>query len=193
VGTIGMVAAEVIMSSAGLTGNTDTAQIGQWMVYGFIIATVLHVILVYAHHGGSPDMSQQINTGIARGEVVDKAMKDAVKQLDVEKAALAQAITMDIVSQVKRDLQLTPINDTIFDRRRAETQAAALPSPIEDDAHAQVMAEAKVVGMWDPNDPNDTPFERSRPAVHKALVAVAKADKEAGSQPSPFLKTSGEE
>lgn len=122
-GTIAMVAFEVIISSAGLTGNTDGQKIGQWMVYAFIGATILHVILIYMHHAASPDMSKQISVGVARAEVTDKAIQDAVKQLDVEKAALAQAITLDIVSQVKRDLQLTPVDDTIFDRRKYQADA----------------------------------------------------------------------
>jgi len=191
VGTIGMVAAEVILSSASLTGKVDTAQIGQWMVYGFIIATIAHVALIYTHHGADPEINQQISTGIARGEVIDKAMKDAVKQLDVEKAALAQAITMDIVSQVKRDLQLTPIAGTVFEQKRAETEAPRLTEPVP----YPIEAEKPELpwGMYDPNDPNQTPFQSSRPEVHKALVEDAKAEKEPGETPAPFLKASGEE
>ena len=167
VGTIGMVAAEVTLSSGTLTGKTDTSQIGQWMVYAFIAATIIHVILIYAHHGGSPEISQKINTGIARGEIVDQAMKDAVKQLDVEKAALAQDITEDILSQVKRDLQLTPIRNTIFDRRQTKTQP--LPYPIDDATKS----------MYAPG----TQFTDGTSNPPQAET------KEAGDQPNPFLKS----
>jgi len=179
VGTIGMVAAEVTLSSGALTGKTDTSTIGQWMVYAFIAATMIHVILIYAHHGGSPEISQQISTGIARGEVVDKAMKDAVKQLDVEKAELAQAITIDIVSQVKRDLQLTPINDTIFDRRKnAETPTVSEPIPSPTDGDYTGIAPE----LYAPGTRFADPKDQAR---HDAA-------KEAGQQPNPFLKSPAE-
>lgn len=107
VGTLGMIAAEVTLSGTTLTsGAVDTVQIGRWMVYGFIACTALHVILVYAHHGAGPELAQQISTGISRGEIRDKAIKDAEKQLEQERALLARDITADIVASVRRDLQL---------------------------------------------------------------------------------------
>jgi hypothetical protein len=87
-------------------GSVDLGQIGQWMVYGFIACTALHVILVYAHHAAGPELAQQISTGISRGQIRDRAIHDAEKQLEVETAALARDITADIVASVRRDLQL---------------------------------------------------------------------------------------
>ncbi len=107
IGTLGMIAAEVILSGQNLTGgNVDVVQIGQWMLYGFIGCTALHVILVYAHHAAGPELAQQIGTGISRGQIRDRALHDAEKQLEIETAALAQDITADIVASVRRDLQL---------------------------------------------------------------------------------------
>jgi hypothetical protein len=103
-GTLGMVAAEVALSS----GQVESGDIGKWMVYGFIIVTALHAALLYAHHATAPDIHEKINIGIARGEIVTEAINQATRQLDEEKAQLAHTIHNDIVSQVKRDLGLIP-------------------------------------------------------------------------------------
>lgn len=129
VGTLGMVAAEVALSS----GMIDTGDIGQWMVYGFIIVTALHAGLLYAHHATAPDIHEKINVGIARGEIVTEAIKQATASLDEQKASLAVTIHHDIVSQVKRDLGLMPVQGTPFEPKRAETAA---PAPITQEAPA---------------------------------------------------------
>jgi len=102
VGTLGMVAVEVMLSGQTYVEVSDW--VGQWLVYGFVIMTALHSALLYAHHGAAPDIHQKINVGIARGEIVTEAIKQATQSLDVQKAMLAQTITQDIVDQVKRDL-----------------------------------------------------------------------------------------
>ena len=126
IGTLGMVAAEVILS--GNLIETDPQQIGQWLVYGFIGVTALHVTMIYLYHGGAPDIKEKIDVGIARGEIVTEAIAQATKSLEAEKAMLAQTLTQEIVAQVKRDLNIPiPINDTVFDRRRHEADTAPLP------------------------------------------------------------------
>lgn len=104
VGTLGMVAAEVILAS----GAVEPGDLHKWMVYGFIVVTALHAALLYAHHATAPDIHEKINVGIARGEIVTEAIAQATKQLDEQKAELAHTIHNDIVSQVKRDLGLIP-------------------------------------------------------------------------------------
>ena len=84
VGTLGMVAAEVMLSGQNLA-QIETGEIGRWMVYGFIIVTAIHAALIYAHHAASPDIHEQINVGIARGEIVTEAITQATHQLDAEK------------------------------------------------------------------------------------------------------------
>lgn len=102
IGTLGMVGAEVALSSNFL----EAGDIGKWMVYGFIIVTALHAALLYAHHATAPDIHEKINVGIARGEIVTTAIQQATRELDESKAELAVTIHRDIVSQVKRDLGL---------------------------------------------------------------------------------------
>jgi hypothetical protein len=109
-GTLGMVAAEVILSGQDLA-QIDTAQIGKWMIYGFIGVTAIHALLVYVHHGTAPEIAEQINVGVARGEIVSEAISQATKTLDEQKAILAQTIHQEIVSQVKRDLNIPILAD----------------------------------------------------------------------------------
>lgn len=136
VGTLGMVAAEVALSS----GMMETGDIGKWMVYGFIIVTALHAGLLYAHHATAPDIHEKINVGIARGEIVTEAINKATGQLDADKAELAHTITNDIVSRVKRDLGLIPADpkmpiipaeDHEPDRRRYQ-QTSFIPGVLEE-------------------------------------------------------------
>jgi hypothetical protein len=129
VGTLLMVAYEVVSSGQSIA-NVDVAQLGRWVVYGFIIVTAIHAGLIYAHHALSPEISEQINVGVARGEVVTQAITDATKTIESEKHDLSRAIYYDIVSQVKRDLGLHPIDDTIFDRRQYE-QTAHIPEDVK--------------------------------------------------------------
>ena len=132
IGTLGMVAAEVVLGQDLMTANTQ--QIGQWIVYGFIGATALHAALIYAHHASTPDISEKINIGIARGEIVTAAITQATKSLEADKAQLAQSITQEIIDRVKRDLEIPiPAKDTVFDPspRTFEQTAPALPHPIE--------------------------------------------------------------
>lgn len=104
IGTLGMVAAEVILSGNLVT--TDPQKISQWLVYGFIGATVIHAALLYTHHAAAADIHQTIEVGIARGEVTTEAIKRATKQLDEQKADLANELSAGLVEQVKRDLAL---------------------------------------------------------------------------------------
>jgi hypothetical protein len=121
-GTLLMVAAEVMLSGQQLA-QTDTSQIGKWMTYGFIIVTAIHAALVYAHHATAPDIHEQINVGVARGEIVTEAISQATKTLETQKAELAQTIHNDIVSQVKRDLGLISVQGTPFEKKESDAPA----------------------------------------------------------------------
>ena len=109
-GTLGMVAAEVMLSGANLA-QVDTAQIGKWMIYGFIGVTAIHALLVYVHHGTAPEISEQINVGVARGEITSEAIRQATAVLEIEKTRLAETIHREIVDQVKRDLNIPILAD----------------------------------------------------------------------------------
>ena len=104
VGTLGMVAVEVMLSGQTYVEVQDW--VGQWLVYGFVIMTAIHSALLYAHHAAAPNIHEKINVGIARGEITTEAIKQATQSLEVHKAALASSIQQEIVNQVRRDLGL---------------------------------------------------------------------------------------
>lgn len=113
VGTVGMVAAEVLL--AGGQFAEQAQEISKWMTYGFILVTILHVSLLYAHHAAAPEVDEQIRVGVARGEIVSHAINEAEKGLDTQKAQLAQAITADIIGRVARDLSLQAYTPRVLD------------------------------------------------------------------------------
>jgi len=173
VGTLGMVAAEVMLSGTTLAPE-QIAQIGKWMTYGFIVVTAIHAALIYAHHATAPEIHEQINVGVARGEIVTEAITQATKVLDEQKQDLAYSIRNDIISKAKRDLGLIEADPRMpLIPKRYEQ---AIPYPTEDLTKAEALAQAKALGMWNPSDPNDSPFERSRPEVHRALTQAAKQE-----------------
>jgi hypothetical protein len=114
VGTLGMVAAEVMLSSDYVEGD----DLGKWMVYGFVIVTAIHAALLYAHHFGLPWVHEKVNVGIARGGIVSEAIKQATQQLEQQQAELAMSIHAGIVDEVKRDLGLMPVQGTIFEPKK---------------------------------------------------------------------------
>lgn len=105
VGTLGMVAVEVMLS--GQTYVEVEPWVGQWLIYGFVIVTAIHSALLYGHHAAAADINEQISVGIARGEIVSEAIRQATHSLDVQKAILAESITQKIVDQVRRDLGMS--------------------------------------------------------------------------------------
>jgi hypothetical protein len=104
-GTLGMVAAEVIIGGQNLAPE-QLQRIGQWMVYGFIGVTVLHVVMLWVHHGGAPEIWSQIDLGISKSQVTDAARKQATSQIEKEQNMLADDLANEIVSQIKRDLNI---------------------------------------------------------------------------------------
>lgn len=124
VGTLGMVVIETLLGGQTYVKVSDW--VGQWLVYGFALMTAIHSALLYAHHATAPDIHEKINIGIARGEIVTEAIKQATKSLEEEKSSLAQTIHADIVAQAKRDLGLIPVAGTPFEARHAETTLPAM-------------------------------------------------------------------
>mgnify|MGYP000865979687 CR=1 FL=1 len=125
VGTLGMVYIETLLGGQTFVEVADW--VGEWLVYGFALFSSVHSALLYAHHATAPDISEKINVGIARGEIVTEAIKQATQSLDAQKAQLAQSITADIVNQVKRDLRLP--TGTVIDLPALPVTYAETPAP----------------------------------------------------------------
>lgn len=120
-GTLGMVAVEVMLG--GQKFVEVGSWVGEWLVYGYVIMTALHSALLYAHHATDPAITEKINVGVARGEIVTEAIKQATATLEVQKAELAETIHHEIVSQVKRDLGLMPVAGTPFEKKESSVIA----------------------------------------------------------------------
>lgn len=129
VGTLAMVAAEVILSGNNVTPE-QLQKIGQWMVYGFIGVTVLHVIMLWVHHGAAPEIWSQIDLGISKSQVTDAARKQATDQIEKEQSLLANDLASEIVSQIKRDLNISiAVDPNVGFVPRQYPQA--IPHPVE--------------------------------------------------------------
>jgi hypothetical protein len=130
IGTLLMVTFEVI--SSGQTFVTDNGSLGQWAVYGFIIVTAVHAALVYFYHASDPEIHAKINVGIAKGEIVTTAIKNATDELEREKSELSRSTHQKIVDGVKRDLGLPTIMvDPTVGFVPANTQPVTVPYPVE--------------------------------------------------------------
>lgn len=166
--TLGMVAIEVMLG--GQTFVEVESWVGQWLVYGYVIMTALHSALLYAHHAAAPDIYEKINVGIARGEIVTEAIKQATESLEVQKAALAQSIHAGIVEQVKRDLGLS------------RGQVLDLPAlPILDSTSTPKTTAFSLADLL--------PFTRakSKPKTYEQTTpATTIPQEETGTQPGPF-------
>lgn len=129
-GTLLMVAAEVIMGGQTFVQNVN---MGQYLVYGFVIVTAIHAALVYFHHASAPEIREQISVGVARGEIVTHAIEKATRELDAEKEELSHTITQDIISKAKRDLGLIPAQGTPFQPKEQTSETAKLQEDAKSD------------------------------------------------------------
>jgi hypothetical protein len=101
-GTLVMVGSAVLMAS----GFSSGADISRWIVYGFIVVAAIHLALLYAHQAAKPSINEQIRVGVARSEIVDVAIAQAVAELEQRREELARMIYGEIVDRVKRELGL---------------------------------------------------------------------------------------
>jgi hypothetical protein len=127
-GTLLMVTADVIMGGQTFVQN---ANMGQYLVYGFVIVTAIHAALIYLHHASAPEIHQKINIGIASGEITTEAIRQATSELDAQKADLARSISRDISTSVKRDLNIPIAVDPNvgFVPAQAQPQYVEAPRP----------------------------------------------------------------
>lgn len=182
VGTLGMVSVEVIMSGQEFVAVDP--KLGQWLVYGFLIITALHAALIYAHHFTAAAVIQKIDVGIARGEIVTEAVKQATQQLDVNKARLARSISASIVAQVNRDLGFANVLDVV-------SSPADEPSPyvlqtfpqVKEDASAKVSPLQWLSRWWQRKPKQQYEFVVT-PPVANASTPDAVADGSTATDPA---------
>lgn len=111
-GTLGMVAIEVILGGQQMI--TPPAWVNEALIYGFIGAAVIHVILFYAYKLAAPEISAEISLGIETANITEEAMKQAEAVLLAQRNALGGVIAPRLVNNVRRNLGL-PVSGDVLD------------------------------------------------------------------------------
>lgn len=111
-GSLVMVAIEVMLGGQEMID--PPAWINSVLIYGFIAAAVVHVILFYAYKLTAPEVSADISLGIETAQITDEAMKQAEEVLLRERGALGSVIAPRLVDNVRRNLGL-PVRGDVID------------------------------------------------------------------------------
>lgn len=102
VGTLGLIGIEIGISSGWL----DAAGLAQPLTYVFVGVLIGHLLLIYAFHAATPEVSAEISLGIEKAKITDRAKDHAEKMLQDNQDVLALPIANDLVAQVARDMRL---------------------------------------------------------------------------------------
>lgn len=103
-GTLGMVAAEVMLGQT-LT-QVNQQQIGAYITYGFIIVTAVHAALIYAHHATGPEIVEEIEIGIAVGEVNTETIRVTTDMVKKNMANMSGYQAQEKFAALQRSLHL---------------------------------------------------------------------------------------
>ena len=110
-GSLAMVAIDVMLGGQEMI--EAPAWINEALIYGFIAAAVVHVILVYAYKLAGPEISADISLGIETANITEEAMKQAEDELLRERGAMGRVIAPRLMNNVRRNLGLPVSNDVI--------------------------------------------------------------------------------
>jgi hypothetical protein len=111
-GTLGMVGIEVMLGGQQMI--TPPAWVNEALIYGFIGAAVVHVVLFYAYKLAAPEISADISLGIETANITEEAMKQAEAVLLAQRNALGGVIAPRLVNNVRRNLGL-PVSGNVLD------------------------------------------------------------------------------
>jgi hypothetical protein len=100
------------------------------LVYGFIAAAVIYIILVYAYKLAGPEVSADISLGIETAQITEKAMKQAKNELLRERGALGRVIAPRLMNNVRRNLGL-PVRGDVIDLPAYDVPDPAQAIPVQ--------------------------------------------------------------
>lgn len=126
-GSLAMVAMEVMLGGQELM--EAPAWVNEALIYGFIAAAVVHVILYYAFKLSAPEISADISLGFETAQITDEAMKQAEAQLLQQRGLLGGVIAPRLITNVKRNLGL-PVSVDVIDAPRWENVPNEAPIPV---------------------------------------------------------------
>ena len=104
VGTVAMVSSEVLMSGQGLVDVP--ASVARVVVWGFILATVVHLVGVYAHHALAPSVLLSIQTQNLKDDLGAQAVVDAEGRFSARRGELGRVLADRIERDVLAELDL---------------------------------------------------------------------------------------
>lgn len=126
-GSLAMVAMEVMLGGQELI--EAPAWVNQALIYGFIGAAVVHVVLYYAYKLSAPEVSADISLGIETAEITGEAMKQAEAQLLRDRSRLGRTIAPRLITNVQRNLGL-PITGEVVDAPAYDVAEKPIPVQI---------------------------------------------------------------
>lgn len=137
-GSLAMVAIDVMLGGQAMVAAP--AWINSALVYGFIGAAAVHVILVYAYKLAGPEVSADISLGIETAQITEEAMKQAESELLRERGALGRVIAPRLLNHVRRNLGL-PVSGDVIDLPAYDVPDAAGAIPVQMPTRKMSMAE----------------------------------------------------
>lgn len=127
-GSLAMVAMEVMLGGQELI--EAPAWVNQALIYGFIGAAVVHVVLYYAYKLFAPEISADISLGIETAEITDEAMKQAEAQLLRDRSRLGGTIAPRLITNVRRNLGLPITGEEVVDAPAYDVAEKPIPVQI---------------------------------------------------------------
>ena len=127
-GSLAMVAIDVMLGGQSMV--EAPAWINSALVYGFIAAAVVHVILVYAYKLAGPEISADISLGIEMANITEEGMKQAEDELLRERGALGRVIAPRLMNNVKRNLGL-PVSGDVIDLPAYDVNDMTQATPVQ--------------------------------------------------------------
>lgn len=130
-GSLAMVAIDVMLGGQAMIEAPEW--INSALIYGFIAAAVVHVLLFYAYKLAGPEVSADISLGIETANITEEAMKQAENELLRERGAMGRVIAPRLMNNVRRNLGLPVLGDAnVIDLPAYDVldQAKAIPVQI---------------------------------------------------------------
>lgn len=123
-GSLLMVAIDVMLGGQEMIAPPDW--INSALVYGFIFAAIVHVVLFYAYKLASPEISADISLGIETAQITEEGMKQAENELLRERGALGKVLAPRLMNNVRRNLGL-PVSGDVIDLPAYDVTEQAIP------------------------------------------------------------------
>jgi hypothetical protein len=155
-GSLTMVAIDVMLGGQAMI--KAPVWINSALVYGFIAAAVVHVILVYAYKLAGPEVSADISLGIETAQITEEAMKQAENELLRERGALGRVIAPRLMNNVRRNLGL-PVSGDVIDLPAYDVPDPAQAIPVQIPSRKMSLADRLRAASQVLLNPNPVPAE----------------------------------